>query len=78
MGHEKDAGLYDLAEETVMDNLADYQTTRGIRGNYQNALITQRREWKDRTDPEIKKGIFGKIIKGRNDEIKQSNMEEVY
>jgi len=73
-----DAGLMDLADETVMDNLADYQTTRGIRGNYQNALITQRREWKDRTDPEAKKGLLGKMIKGRNDEIRQANMEEIY
>jgi len=78
MGLAKDAGLWDLADETTLDNLADYQTTRGIRGNYQNALITQRREWKDRTDPETKKGIFGKLIKGRNEELKQQNMEEVY
>ena len=79
MGHEKDAGLFDLAEETVMDNLADYQTTRGIRGNYQNALITQRREWRDRTENASKKGLFGRLIRSRNDEENlKSNLEEVY
>ena len=78
IGLAKDAGLIDLADETTLDNLADYQTTRGIRGNYQNALITQRREWKDRTDPEAKKGMLGRLIRGRNDDIRQQNMEEIY
>lgn len=79
MGLARDAGLIDLADETVLDNLADYQTTRGIRGNYQKALITQRREWQDKTDPENKKsGIIGRMIKGRGDEQREMNMQEVY
>ena len=74
-----DAGLYNLADETTLDNLADYQTTRGIRGNYQNALITQRKEWQDRTNPNNKKGLFGRLIKNRNEEQQiRENMEEVY
>lgn len=73
-----DAGLIDLADETTLDNLADYQTTRGIRGNYQNALITQRKEWKDRTDAENKKGMFGRLIGKRNDQVKQYEMGETF
>lgn len=73
-----DAGLTDLADTTTLDNLADYQTTRGIRGNYQNALITQRKEWKDRTDAETKKGLFGKLVGRRNDQVKQYEMGETF
>ena len=78
MGLASDAGLDDLADETTLDNLADYQTTRGIRGNYQNALITQRKEWKDRTDANTKKGLFGKIVGRRNDQVKQYEMGETF
>ena len=74
----KDAHLIDLADETTLDNLADYQTTRGIRGNYQKALITQRREWQDKTDIEKKKSLIGGLIRGRAEQQKQDNMEEVY
>ena len=63
-----DAGLQGLADSTVLDNLADYQTTRGTNGNYQNALITTKREWLDRTHTENKRGVWGKLIKGRNRE----------
>ncbi len=65
-----DAGLDDLADATVLDNLADYQTTRGTNGNYQNALITTKREWLDRTQNNQKKGFFGKLIK--NNEQQQT------
>lgn len=73
-----DAGLYNLADETTLDNLADYQTTRGIRGNYQNALITQRKEWQDRTNPDNKKGLFGRLVNNRNESVKQYEMGETY
>ena len=78
MGLASDAGLDDLADETTLDNIADYQTTRGIRGNYQNALITQRKEWKDRTDTNTKTGLFGKIVGRRNDQVRQHEMGETF
>lgn len=78
MTHEKDAGLFENAAETVLDNLADYQTTRGINGNFQKALITQRREWQDKTEPETKKGIMGRLIKGKSEEQRGMEMQEVY
>ena len=78
MGLAKDAGLDDLVDETILDNLADYQTTRGISGNYQNALITQKREWQDRTEKE-KRGMLSKFFRNKSEEesIKQS-LAEVY
>ena len=77
IGRSMDAGLVDLAEETVLDNLADYQTTRGIRGNYQKALITTRREWKDRSNEEKKQGIISRLISnGRENDRNDAFMEE--
>ena len=69
--------MHELAAETILSNLADYQTTRGIRGNFQNALITQKREWYDKTNPE-KKGLFSKVIRAKTDEQKEKEMLEVY
>jgi hypothetical protein len=74
----KDAGLMDLADETVLDNLSDYQTTRGVRGNYQNALITQKREWMDKSEMNKQKGLFSRLVKAKNDESKVQDMMEVY
>lgn len=78
MTFEKDAGLYENAAETVLDNLADYQTTRGINGNFQKALITQRREWQDKTDMEKKKGVLGGLIKRKSEEERMMNVQEAY
>lgn len=69
----RDAELRDLAEETALDNVADYNTTRGQNGFYQKALITQRREWKDQSENDKKKPLFGRIF-GQTD--KQDNMNE--
>lgn len=66
-----DANLTGLADATVLDNLADYQTTRGTHGNYQNALITTKREWLDRTQNNSKKGVWGKLIKGNSKETEE-------
>ena len=72
-----EAELNDLADTTVLDNLADYQTTRGSRGNYQNALITQRKEWKDNTSEEKKQSFLSKVVKGkRKTENVENLMEE--
>ena len=79
MTHEKDAGLYENAAETVLDNLADYQTTRGVDGNFQKALITQRREWQDKTNIEAeKKGIISRLIKNKSKDEREIDMQEAY
>jgi len=50
-----EAGLNDVAERTMLANWADYQTTRGIRGFYQNALITQKRMLEEKVKTEQKR-----------------------
>jgi len=61
------AGLDDLADETVFDNIDICQTTRGTRGNLQNALITQRKEFRDTSEKE-KRGFWGKVVRNKNQE----------
>ena len=68
MGMAKDAGLMDVADETMLDNLADCQTSRGIAGFYQNALITQKREWLDKSKEKEKGGIIKSLVRGKRDE----------
>ena len=64
----EDAGLEELADETVFDNIDMCQITRGQKGNLQTALITQRREFKDSSAPKEKQGIMSRIMKGKQDE----------
>lgn len=60
-------GLDDLAVETALDNLADYQTTRGQKGFYQKALITQRREWEEKGQEDKKQGLLKSLIRAEED-----------
>jgi len=71
----KEAGLVDLADETVLDNLADYNTSRGTRGNFQLSLITQRREWKDQTSDDARKGFWRNVLHGKKEEDRMESME---
>ena len=71
----KDAGLFDLAEETALDNIADYNTTRGTQGFYQKALITQRREWQDSDEEKKKTGILKNLIRGKRDQEKNAMID---
>jgi len=68
MSMAKDAGLMDVADETMLDNLADCQTSRGMGGFYQNALITQKREWLDKSKSGEKQGLIKNIVRGKRDE----------
>jgi len=61
----KDSGLVGLADETMLDNLADCQTSRGVGGFYQNALITQKREFLDKSRNQEKKSMLRNLIKGK-------------
>lgn len=61
----KDSGLIGLADETMLDNLADCQTSRGVGGFYQNALITQKREFMDKTKAAEHKGLLRNLVKGK-------------
>jgi len=71
-----DAGLTDLADETTLDNLADYQMSRGQQGFYQKALITQRREWKESSDREKKTGLLKNLLRGKKEQEEIETMEE--
>jgi len=74
MGMAKDAGLIDVADETMLDNLADCQTSRGISGFYQNALITQKREWMDKSKEREKQGLIKSLVRGKRDEERMENV----
>jgi hypothetical protein len=63
-----DAGLDNLADETMLDNLADYNTSRGIDGFYQNALITTKREILDKSRQQEKKGFLRQLVQGKQAE----------
>jgi len=72
----QDAGLIDLAEETTLDNVADYQMSRGNQGFYQKALITQRREWKESSNQERRTGMLKNILRGKKQQEQVEQMEE--
>lgn len=68
----EDAGLDDLADETVFDNIDICQVTRGTRGNLQYSLITQRKEFKLKDTSEIpKKGVLNRFIKPKEENPEQ-------
>jgi hypothetical protein len=71
----QDAGLKDLAEETTLDNVADYQMSRGNQGFYQKALITQRREWKDSSDREKRTGMLKNLLRGKKQQAQYETIE---
>jgi len=66
-----DAELFDTALSNSLDTVNDYQMSRGVGGFFQNALITQKKEWLDKSRNEEKKGILGQLVKGNkeNEEI---------
>jgi len=61
---ELEAGLQDAAEQTAMSILDDIQISRGDKGFYQKALITQRHEMQneDRTAVEKKVSFVNKLF----------------
>lgn len=64
-----EAGLTDIAEETVISAIDDIQLSRGDHGFFQKALITQRHEIKEqRTEGEKKVGFFNKLFGGKKQE----------
>jgi len=63
-----DAELYDTALSGALDTVNDYQMSRGVGGFFQNALITQKREWLDKSRNAEKKGLLSNIVKGRQEE----------
>jgi hypothetical protein len=63
-----DAEMNDLADETMLDNLADYNTSRGIDGFFQNALITTKREILDKSKQQEKKGFLRQLVQGKQAE----------
>lgn len=67
IGLAEDAGLYELANETVFDNIDMCQMTRGTKGNLQLALITQRNEFKDSSEQK-KRGFWDRVVKDKSQE----------
>lgn len=76
MTREKDAGLMDLAEETGLGFLQVIQTSRAQHGFAAKLEVTQRKEWIDKTKPEVKKGLFGRIVRGKEQEEQVEEMME--
>ena len=62
-----EAGLEDDAVETALDNIADLQLSRGIKGFYQKAMITQRHEFKEDMKDERKRK-FGSFFRRSQEE----------
>lgn len=62
------AGLNQTAEETILSTIDDVQTSRGWKGAYSKALITQRHELdtKEQTEPQKKAKWFNRFISGKN------------
>jgi len=61
------AGLDELADKTVFDNIDICQVTRGTKGNLQLALITQRREFRD-TSEQNKKSFWSRFMRNKQDD----------
>lgn len=64
MSLQMEAGLLEDAEETALDNIADFQLSRGWRGFYQKAMITQRHIIKETSKGERKLGRLAEIMRG--------------
>ena len=64
----ENAGLHQTAEETVLSTIDDVQTSRGDKGAYSRALITQRHEVDTKEQNESlpkKAGFFNRFIGGK-------------
>ena len=61
---EMEAGLVDSAEQTALSAIDDIQVSRGEKGFYQRALITQRQEFESSevTEAQKKVGFFNKLF----------------
>jgi len=61
---ETEAGLSESAERTVLSAIDDIQISRGDKGFYQRALITQRQEFESTENTETQKrvGFFNKLF----------------
>ena len=61
---EMAAGLTDGAEQTALSAIDDIQVSRGDKGFYQRALITQRQEFETSENTETQKrvGFFNKLF----------------
>lgn len=70
-----EAGLEDIADETMLDNLADCNTSRGIEGFYQKALITQRQELLEKIQSDKKKGFLKSLFEGKEEQEQSEVMQ---
>ena len=61
---EMEAGLINSAEQTALSAIDDIQVSRGEKGFYQRALITQRQEFdtQEHTETQKRVGFFNKLF----------------
>jgi hypothetical protein len=78
MSLEEDAGLFDLADETVFDNIDIMQTTRGTGGNLSYSLITSRKEFKDTSEREKEKGLLRGLLRRKEPQKPEEQITESY
>jgi hypothetical protein len=62
----EEAGLHEEAINCALDNIGDYQSFRGVRGNFQLAQITERHEIKqEASNAEKRAGFMSRGLFGR-------------
>jgi hypothetical protein len=72
-----EAGLVDIAEETVISAIDDIQCSRGDHGFFQKALNTQRHEiLEQKTEGQKRVGFFNKLLGGKKPEDNQEQMQQ--
>lgn len=62
---ERDAGLERLAEETMMANKADIQTSRAIGGFNAKLGVTQRQIWEEKTNEQRRSSFLNRLMRGK-------------
>lgn len=67
MIRERDAGLTQLAEETMMSNKADIQTSRAIGGFNAKLNVTQRQIWEEKAGDNRRVSMLNRLLRGKQD-----------
>lgn len=73
MIRERDAGLLQLAEETMMANKADINTSRAIGGFNAKLNVTQRQIWEEKTGDNRRVSLLNRLLRGKQD--KETDIE---
>lgn len=74
---EQDAGLTHLAEETMMANKADIQTSRAVGGFNAKLNVTQRQIWEENAGDKKRVGLLNRLMRGKQKQSTDLDMEEL-